>query len=168
MDVVIFDTETSGMSPHKGHRIIEIGAVKLSGGVVVDEYQRFVDAGVPISPQAQAVHGINMLMLQGKPRPETVFPEFRDFFGQALLVAHNAAFDLRFLRAEFDALGLDLPNRVECTLKLSRRRLPRLANYRLETVYRHLGGVVDASIRQHRALDDARMAAHVWLKLQHV
>jgi len=166
MDVVVFDTETSGMSPRQGHRIIEIGAVRLAGGRVVDEFHSLVDAGVRISPQAEAVHGISARILSGQPRPAEVFSRFHAFLGSALLVAHNASFDLRFLRVEFESLALDLPNRVECTLKLSRQRLARLPNHRLETVYRHLGGVIDASVRQHRALDDARMTAHIWLGLQ--
>ncbi|NOY13046.1 MAG: 3'-5' exonuclease [Deltaproteobacteria bacterium] len=164
--VIVFDTETTGLSPRYGHRIIEIGAVKLSGETIVDEFHSLIDAGVVISPQAQAVHGISRAMLRGQPRPEEVFFDFHNFIGQSLLVAHNAPFDLRFLRAEFGLLGFGLANQVECTLKLSRKYLSDLSNYRLETVYRHLGGVVDDSVQRHRALDDARMAAFVWLGLQ--
>ena len=166
MDTIVFDIETTGLSPHQGHRIIELGAVKLSAGQIVDEFHSLIDAGVPIAPQAQAVHGISQTMLRGQPRPEEVFPEFRDFIGRTKLVAHNAPFDTRFLHAEFGLLGLGLPNRIECTLKLSRRRLRQLPNHRLETVYRHLGGVFDSSIQRHRALDDARMAAFIWMGLQ--
>ena len=166
MDLVVFDVETTGLSPQQGHRIIEIGAVRLTGGEIVDEFQSLIDAGVPIAPQAQAVHGISRTMLRGQPRPEEVLPEFHNFIGRSTLVAHNAPFDTRFLRAEFASLGHDLPNRIDCTLKLSRRKLFRLPNYRLETVYRHLGGVMDDSIKRHRALDDARMAAFIWLGLQ--
>ena len=164
--VVVFDTETTGLSPRYGHRIIEVGAVKLSGGTIVDEFHSLIDAGVPIDPRAQAVHGISRAMLRGQPQPEEVFSDFHHFIGRSLLVAHNASFDLRFLHAEFGLLGFGLSNRVECTLKLSRKCLVELSNHRLETVYRYLGGIVDASVQQHRALDDARMAAFVWLGLQ--
>ena len=165
MDIVVFDTETTGLSPYQGHRIIEIGAVKLSAGKIIDEFHSLIDAGRSIPRQAQAVHGITQTMLRGQPRPEEIFPKFCNFIAQASLVAHNAPFDTRFLHAEFGLLGLRLPGRIECTLKLSRQRLSRLSNYRLETVYRHLGGDLNSSIQQHRALDDARMAAFIWLKL---
>ncbi len=166
MDLVVFDVETTGLSPQQGHRIIEIGAVRLTGGEIVDEFQSLIDAGVPIDPQAQAVHGISRTMLRGQPRPEEVFAKFHNFIGRSTLVAHNAPFDTRFLRAEFASLGHGLSNRIDCTLKLSRRKLLRLPNYQLQTVYRHLGGEIDDSIQRHRALDDARMAAFVWLGLQ--
>ncbi|MDT8421042.1 MAG: 3'-5' exonuclease [Desulfuromonadales bacterium] len=164
MESVIFDIETTGLSPSQGHRIIELGAVRLSAGQVVDEFHSLIDAGVPIDPRAQAVHGISRTMLLGQPQPEQAIRRFREFLGAARLVAHNAPFDTRFLRAEFAQFGHDLPNSIECTLKLSRRLLS-LSNYRLETVYRHLGGELSSRIQRHRALDDARMAAFVWIRL---
>ncbi len=167
MTIIVFDTETSGLSPSRGCRVIEIGAVKLEGNQIIDEFHRLIDAGVPILPRAQAVHGINRHMLRGQPRPEKVFMEFQDFIGQSRLVAHNAPFDIRFLRAEFESLGFGLPNRTDCTLKLSRRTLA-LPNYRLETVYCHLGGMMDETVQRHRALSDARMAAFVWRRLKYL
>jgi len=164
MNVVVFDTETTGLSPRQGDRIIEIGAVKLIDYAEVDEFHSLVDAGVPISPQAQSVHGISRKMLRGQPKPEEVFTSFFNFITNSTLVAHNASFDQRFLVAQFTSLNLPLPVRFECTLKLSRRYL-QLSNYRLETVYRYLGGKIDTSIQRHRALDDAKMAAFVWVEL---
>ena len=114
---VVFDTETTGLSPLQGHRIIEIGAVLLQGNDIMDEFHSLIDAGVPIDPRAQAVHGITRKMLHGHPRSAEVFADFRDFIGHALLVAHNAPFDTRFLRAEFDQLGFNLPNRIGCSSK---------------------------------------------------
>ncbi|MEA3466255.1 MAG: 3'-5' exonuclease, partial [Thermodesulfobacteriota bacterium] len=161
MNIVAFDTETTGLSPRQGHRIIEIGAVKLVNGQIIDEFHSLINAGIPIARQAQAVHGINQAMLHDQPLPEEVFHEFYDFIGQSIMVAHNAPFDQRFLATEFSLFGLRMPAQFECTLKLSRRLLD-LNNYRLDTVYKHLGGIVDSSIQQHRAIDDARMAAFVW------
>lgn len=166
MTVVVFDIETTGLSPLYGHRIIEIGAVLLERGEIVDEFTSLIDVDPPIPRQAQRIHGISDRMLRGQPHQENVMQDFRRFIGEKTLVAHNVSFDSHFLRAEFGRLGFDLPNRLECTLRLSRRHLPRLPNHRLETVYRHLGGVMDDSIRRHRALDDARMAAFVWRVLQ--
>lgn len=164
INIIVFDTETTGLSPQRGHRIIEIGAVKLEGSEVVAEFHSLIDAGIPIDPHAQAVHGISRAMLRGQPFAEEVLPRFRDFIGRSTLVAHNAPFDTRFLRADFARIGFGLPNRIACSLKLSRSILD-LPNYRLETVYRALGGRIDPSIQRHRALDDARMAAFVWMKL---
>ena len=163
--IIVFDTETTGLSPRQGHRIIELGAIKIAGKEIVDQFHTLIDAGVQIDPRAQAVHGISRAMLRGQPRPHEVFAAFRRFIGPSRLVAHNAPFDMRFLRAEFTTLGFDLPNRVECTLQLSRKKL-RLANYQLDTVYQALGGENDDKIQRHRALDDARMAAFVWLALR--
>lgn len=164
--MIVFDTETSGLSPRRQDRIIEIGAVKFGNGGVVDEFSSLIDVDVPISPSAQAIHGISSQMLRGQPQPEQVFVAFRQFVGQLPLIAHNAGFDRNFLLAEYARLGYRLTNKIECTLQLSRKRLAHLPNHKLETVYLALGGVVDQKIKRHRALDDARMAAFVWEKLQ--
>jgi DNA polymerase III subunit epsilon len=105
-------------------------------------------------------------MLRGQPPPDVVLAAFRDYIDGALLVAHNARFDMAFLRHEFSRLKWPLTNRSSCTLELSRRRLPRLPNHRLETVARHLLGELPAQTRRHRALDDARLTAQVWLRLK--
>jgi len=163
--VAVFDTETSGLSPKSGHRIIEIGAVLLQGDKVVDEFHSLVDADCEISPGAYAVHGISQRMLRGAPGSSEVFTRFHAFVGDAELVAHNAPFDLRFLQHEYQQLGLRLSNRSHCTLKLSRRSWPQLVNHKLVTLAAHAG--LDLSrMRQHRALDDARVTAGVWLALQ--
>jgi DNA polymerase III epsilon subunit family exonuclease len=158
---VVVDLETTGLSLARD-RIIEIGAVAGEGRVITGEFHSLIDAGHPIPWQAQKVHGISDEMLRGQPRPEQALAEFHCFLGHSSLVAHNAPFDVGFLRNEFGRLGLGLTNRHYCTLRLARQRYPRLANHRLETVFRYLGGVVDDSVRRHRALDDARMAAFVW------
>jgi DNA polymerase III epsilon subunit family exonuclease len=160
--VVALDCETSGFSAARGHRVIEIGAVKLVAGGVTAEFHSLIDAGCPIHREAQRVHGISREDLHGQPSPPEVFARFRDFIGPALLVAHNAPFDMAFLRSEFARLGWHLSNRSRCTLRLSRRLLPDLPDHRLETVARHLLGEMDESERLHRALADARLAARVW------
>jgi DNA polymerase-3 subunit epsilon len=167
MKAVVFDVETSGLSPQQGHRIIELGAVKVEQGRIVDEFCTLVNGAAAIDPRAQAVHGISSAMLRGQPQPEDVIPRFRDFIGRYPLVAHNAVFDARFLRAEFALQGFALPNAVECTLLLSRRKL-RLPNHRLETVYQYFFGELPPDAQPHRALDDARLAARIWLKLKKV
>lgn len=165
MNIVVFDTETTGLSPRYGHRIIEIGAVKLVNAEIVEQFSSLINTSVPIPPDAQAVHGISKAMLRGQPDALQVFSEFREFIGDSPLVAHNAAFDMRFLRAEFEQLGYQLPNHSHCTLKLMRKKYPRLNSYKLEAVFRYLFGDLNNNVQCHRALDDAMLAARVWLRL---
>lgn len=162
---VIVDVETSGISIMRGGRVIEIGAVALENGHVVAELGTLIDAGVPISQGAFRVHGISEEMLVGKPVPQDVWPWFRQFVGAAPLVAHNAPFDSAFVRQELSLLGFGLSNRWHCTVRLARIKLPQLPDHRLDTVYRHLFGEMPVGAKRHRALDDARMAARVWVAL---
>ncbi|MCE5264760.1 MAG: 3'-5' exonuclease [Deltaproteobacteria bacterium] len=162
---VIVDLETTGLSPRQGHRVIEIGAVAVEDGEIVEEFTTLIDAGIPVPPEVQAIHGITDEMLVGQPPPEEVFPSFQHFIGASVLVAHNAAFDIRFLRHEFARLKMNLPNGHVCTLELCRLRFPRLIDRTLETVYLHLFPEAGLLRQNHRALDDARMTARIWLKL---
>lgn len=161
---VVLDVETTGLSPGRD-RVIEIGAVTGEGARIVDEFHSLIDPGRPVSWQAQRVHGISDGMLRGQPLAHEVLPEFFRFLGKSVLIAHNASFDLGFLRQEFARLGFGLGNRHHCTLQLSRRMLPFLPNHRLETVARHLFGTLDTQVRLHRALADARLTARVWVAL---
>ena len=163
---VVVDLETTGLSPRHGHRVIEIGAVAVEDGAVVGEFTTLIDAGVPIPPAVQAIHGITDEMLEGQPPPEEVFPRFYAFIAGSILVAHNAAFDIRFLRHEFARLKMNLPHRHLCTLEMSRLRLPRLPDHTLETIYLHLFPGADFLRQNHRALDDARMTARIWMKIE--
>jgi DNA polymerase-3 subunit epsilon len=148
---VVVDLETTGLSPRQGHRVIEIGAVAVENGAVVEEFTTLIDAGVPVPPVVQAIHGITDEMLVGQPKPEDALPLFNTFIADSVLVAHNAAFDIRFLRHEFARLKMGLPNRHVRTL---------------ETVYLHLFPEAGLHRQNHRALDDARMTAKIWLKME--
>lgn len=162
---VVLDVETTGLSPGNGDRVIEVGAVAIEGRIAVAEFHSLVFVRKPIPTLVQQIHGITNEMLIGNPEPEEVFPRFREFIGNSLLVAHNAQFDIGFLQHEFGRLGLGLNNRYRCTLEMSRKRYPRLPNHKLETVYRHLFGRMTGEVQMHRALGDARMVARVWLDL---
>jgi DNA polymerase-3 subunit epsilon len=105
-------------------------------------------------------------MLEGQPGPEEALPRFSAFIADSILIAHNAAFEVSFLRHEFARLKLGFPNRRVCTLEMSRRRFPRLSDHTLETVYLHLFPDTDFIRQNHRALDDARMTAQVWLAME--
>ena len=163
---VVVDVETTGFSPQKRDRVIEIGAVALEDGSFAAEFHTLVQTPRDIPWQATLIHGITDEMLAGQPAPEEVFPALREFIGESVLVAHNARFDLAFLRHEFDLLGFPLNNRSICTLKLARSRLPHLPDHRLETVARHVLGGLPHGGRLHRALDDARLTARIWLAME--
>lgn len=164
--IVALDVETTGLSPSHGHRVIEIGAVAIENGRMIKEFHALVNPGRRISRAAQEVHGITDEMLVGHPSPEIVYPEFHRFITGSLLVAHNAPFDIAFLRHEFYRLGLSLNQSVVCTLDRSRRYCRGLSNYRLETVARYFLGELPFDGKHHRALDDARLVAQVWMALE--
>ena len=159
------DVETSGMSVKRGGRVIEVGAVAVVKGVIVDEFDTLIDTGTAISYGAYQVHGITEDLLRGKPQPEEVWAGFREFAGNAPLVAHNSSFDSTFIRYELGMVGVDLPNQWHCTVRLARQKLPQLPNHKLDTVYRYLFGALPSSVQRHRALDDARLAARIWMAL---
>lgn len=164
--IIVLDTETTGFSVRNGGRVLEIGAVAVENGQITAELSTLINTGTPISYGAFRVHGISEQMLAGKPTPAEVWPWFVEFVGTSQLVAHNAPFDRSFVQHELGLLGLMLPNQWHCTVQLARRKLPRLHNHRLETVYKGLFGKLPEDVQQHRALDDARMAARVWVELQ--
>ena len=164
--LVFIDVETTGLDPRRGHRIIEIGAIAMEANQIISEFQSFVQVNYLIPRHVSKIHGITNDMLVGQPTPEQIYPEFKDFISDSLLIAHNAMFDIGFLRSEFNRLNQRFPNPSICTLKISRRRYPRLPNYKLATVYSHLVGEQPVNAKKHRALDDARMVAAIWLAME--
>lgn len=161
---VIVDVETTGLAPHRGDRVIEVGAVLLEAGGAADEFHSLIRIKERIPVSAQLVHGISNGMLKDWPEADDVLPRFKKFIGRSILVAHNAQFDMRFLRYEFLRVGFELKNRYVCTLEMSRARFPRLPNHKLETVYRHVTGKRPDE-QCHRALADARMVAEIWREI---
>lgn len=161
---VIFDIETTGIYPLRGDRIIEIGAVAVRDGAVDCEFHSLINVPRRISRPAQRVHGITNGDLQNAPMPEQVFSEFQNFTRGCTLVAHNAVFDMSFLRQEFQRHRLILNHKSICTLKLSRRMFPELPDHKLQTVHQHLFKNEQLQ-QQHRALDDARMVAEIWREM---
>jgi DNA polymerase III epsilon subunit family exonuclease len=164
--VIAVDVETTGLSAARGHRVIEIAAVRIAAGQLGEAFHSLIDCGRPIPEAIQKINGITDEMLMGQPKPEAVFFKFRNFVGNSTLVAHNAAFDGPFIRHEFGRLGWGFRNPMRCTLELSRRRLTCLPNHRLETVFRHLFPDSAEDIRFHRALEDARMAGRIWVAME--
>lgn len=164
--LVFIDVETTGLDPRKGHRIIEIGVIAMENNQIMKEFQTLVQINHPIPRDVSKIHGITNDLLTNQPEPEHVYPQVRDFICDSLLVAHNATFDIGFLQAEFKRFEIKIDNNSICTLELSRRRYPRLPNYKLSTVYQHLVGEQPADARKHRALDDARMVAAIWMAME--
>ena len=162
---VALDVETTGLSPQNGDRVIEIGAVAIEDQSIIAEFSSLIDVDKRIPWQVQQVHGITNEMLGGKPKPNEVLPEFYKFIAGSILVAHNASFDIGFLRHEFALLGMSLNNRSLCTLKMSRKQYPHLPNHKLGTVSRYLFGESCEQMHMHRALDDAKLAGMIWIEM---
>lgn len=115
--LVFVDVETTGLDHNKGHRIIEIGAIAMEDGKIVSEFQSLIFVKHLIPRHVSQIHRITNGMLVDQPTPEQIYPKFKEFISDSLLVAHNADFDMRFLRAEFGRLNLLLQNKSICTLR---------------------------------------------------
>ena len=162
--LVVVDLETTGSNPTHD-RITEIGAVRLRGGEIIGEFATLVDPGRPIPPQIVALTGITESMTYDAPRIEEVLPSFIEFARGAILVAHNARFDVGFLRANALRLNLAWPFTTSlCTVTMARRILTRdeAPTVKLSA----LADLFDVSVRPtHRALDDARATVEVFHRL---
>lgn len=156
----VVDLETTGGSPASS-AIIEIGAVKVRGGEVLGEFQTLVNPLVAIPPFISSLTGITDAMVSGAVTIEEALPSFLEFAGDAVLVAHNASFDTRFLRSESERLGYGAPgNAVVCTVRLARRLVrDEVTDLRLETLSRALRSRFQPC---HRALADARATTDVF------
>ncbi|MEX0820849.1 MAG: DEDD exonuclease domain-containing protein [Rhodothermales bacterium] len=158
---VIVDTETTGVRA-ASDRVIEIGAVRVSGGDIVESFQQLVNPGCAVPRRITRLTGISSAMVFDQPTAEEVLPDFFDFLGDDVFVAHNLSFDLRFLNAECRRIGLDeVANRSLCTLRLARRLLPGLRSKGLASLVDFYGIQLR---RRHRALADAEATAHVMLR----
>ncbi|NLK50975.1 MAG: DEAD/DEAH box helicase family protein [Syntrophomonadaceae bacterium] len=156
--LVAFDLETTGLSPYQDE-IIEIGAVKIEDGKITQEFQTLIRPSRPIPPQISQLTGITQDQLDDAPPLREVLPGFLDFLDNYPLIAHQAVFDQGFLEAN---LGYPLSNEVLDTLELARLAFPRAINHRLATLARELGF---PQLETHRALDDARAAAHLFIAI---
>ncbi len=166
MREIVLDTETTGLDPLAGHRIIEIGCLELMNHVPTSRtYHRYVKPGIAVEAEAVAVHGITNEMLEKHPPFEEIAGEFLDFIADSRLVIHNAEFDLRFLNAEMTRFGFPAfpPERALCTLKLTRKRFPG-APASLDALCQRFR--IDNSNRMlHGGLLDAQLLAEVYMEL---
>ena len=153
--IVVLDFETTGLS-HAMDRIIEVGAVRLENGQVVDELSLLCDPGVPLKPKISEITGITDLMLRGKESPAEGVRKLLDFIGDCPVAAHNAPFDMGMLQAECKRMGVNFHAPVLDTLTFSRKLYPQQKSHKLGAVCRLLG----VSLKNaHRAVHDAAATA---------
>ena len=159
---VVFDLETTGLSSHQD-RITEIGAVKLQGRRIVDTFSTFVNPQMPIPQKVVELTSITDAMVADAPLEQEAVSRFFEFCGDnAILVAHNADFDTSFLRAASRRMEIPFPYAYIDTVALSRILFKELTNHKLDTVAKHLDC---ADFHHHRACDDARVLAEIFLKI---
>lgn len=161
-DFIVFDIETTGLSA-RNDRITEMGAVRLQKGVVAEEFDTFVNPGMPIPPKITQLTGIDDSMVADAPSEQEALEKFYAFCGDTrILVAHNAGFDTSFIRAASGRSGMAYPFTAIDTVPICRALYPRLKNHKLDTVANHLKL---APFNHHRACDDARVLADIFLHL---
>jgi len=162
-DFVVFDLETTG-SKAPPCRVIEIGAYRVSKGKISGEYQTLVNPGIAIPSFITGLTGISDEMVKVAPRFKKIAREFLEFIGDAVLVAHNAPFDMRFLNHEIAKIhqNYKVANPYLCTVKLSRKLIPEIDNHRLNTVADFCS--IDLE-NHHRAAADALATAKIFIRL---
>ena len=158
---VVFDLETTGLSNIKD-KIIEIGAVKVKDRKIIERYSTFVNPGIPIPYEITKLTSINDSMVVDAPAIETVLSEFLEFIGDAVLVAHNAGFDVGFIKQNCRYQGMEKEFLSIDTIAMAQILLPTLSRYRLNVVAKALNIPLE---NHHRAVDDAGCTAEIFMKL---
>jgi len=163
LPLVFLDLETTGLKPEEGDEILEFGAVKTLAGNEIGQMDTLVRPSRPIPPASAKVHGITDLFVMGAPAFDQVAQDILTFIGDAVIVAHNAPFDVSFLVTQLEKLQRKLPdNPVLDSLPLSRSVLPGIPNHKLDTLKKYFDV---AAVRAHRALDDSRALSKVFAKI---
>ena len=164
LSYTVFDTETTGLRPSAGDKIISIGAVRIvDGRLLHDEiFDQLIDPAHPLNPESARIHGITPAMLRGKPLIAQVLPRFHQFCDGTVLVAHNAAFDMRFLQLQETATGVRFTQPVLDTMLLSAVAHPKQRKHSLEAIAARLGVSL---VGRHAALGDAIITGEIFLKL---
>ena len=160
-DYVVFDLETTGAKTPPC-RITEIGAYRIKNGAIAGEFHTLVNPETPIPPFMTQLTGISNQMVRNAPKFSEIASDFLDFIGDSVLVAHNASFDIRFLNHEIGRVyeNYRVANAHLCTVQLSRKLLPHIANHRLHTVAEYYSIFIK---NRHRASDDAFATAKIFV-----
>lgn len=161
--VVVLDFETTGLAPDGGDRAIEVGAVLVQDNVITDRFQSLMNPGRRVNSFIEQYTGISNDMLREAPPAAEVMRRFAAFMGRHHLVAHNASFDRRFLDSELKRISLTRQQEFACSMLLSRRLNAEAPGHSLETLVRYKRLTTSGVF--HRALADAEMTAHLWLKM---
>jgi len=161
---VVFDTETTGLNPNQGDEIIQLGAIRIINGNILyrEVIDQLVDPQRTVPVESVAIHGIQPHLLKGQPTIDKVLPHFQKFCENSVLVAHNAAFDMRFLQIQEERTGITFTNPVLDTLLLSSIVHANLGNHSLDDIAKRFNVTI---IGRHTALGDAIVTAEVLLKL---
>lgn len=161
---VIFDTETTGIRPSEGDELVSIGAVRVVNGRILtgETFERIINPGRPIPQSSVRIHGITDARARDKPPARIVLPQFKNFVGDGVLVAYNAAFDMKFLELKQAETGVRFDNPVLDALLLSIYVSPDEPDPSLSATAERLGVEV---VGRHTALGDAMATAAIWVKL---
>jgi DNA polymerase-3 subunit epsilon len=164
LSYTVFDTETTGLQPSAGDEIVSVGAVRIVNGRLLEQevFEQLVDPKRAMSPEAGRITGLDSAMLANQPTIDQVLPAFRQFCEDTVLVAHNAAFDMRFLRLKESATGVRFTHPVLDTLLLSAVIHPDLESHSLEAIAERMGV---SPMGRHTALGDAIMTGEVFLRM---
>lgn len=161
--VVVLDFETTGLSSEQGDRVIEIGAVLLENGCISDRFQQLINPNQIINSFIEGYTGITNSMLSAAPVSADAMPKLAKFIAGHNLVAHNASFDQRFLKAEFRRLGVPCNHLFSCSMLIARRLYQQAPNHTLSGLVDYKKIPTDGVF--HRALADAEMTARLWLTM---
>ncbi|MBS1145194.1 MAG: polymerase epsilon subunit [Proteobacteria bacterium] len=160
----VFDTETTGLEPSNGDEIIQIGAARIVNGRLLrqETFNQILDPEIPLKPESIPIHGITEDMVRGQPTIDVVLPAFHEFCEDTVLIAHNAAFDMRFLQLKEERTGIRFTQPVLDTLLLSSVVHPNQESHKLDVILERLGITIGT---RHNALEDALATGEVFLKL---
>ena len=161
--LIVLDFETTGMSPRLGVRPTEVAAVRVENGRIVDRFQSLMYAGVYVPAFITELTGITNAMVREAPCVDRVMRDLHAFVDGHPIIAHNASFDRKFLEAEWQRLWLPMTSTLLCSLLVSRQVYPEATSHKLGALVEHLD--LPRAGRHHRALADAEMTAHLWLRM---
>ena len=159
-EFVVFDIETTGLNSHT-NKIIEIGAVKIKAGRIIDRYSQLINPGISIPYHITEITSITNEQVANQPKIDEVIGKFVEFIGDAVLVAHNAPFDMGFIKRDIkEYLNIDLENSVIDTLQMARDLFPDFKKYGLGDLNKSLGLALE---KHHRAVDDSQATANMFI-----